>query len=102
VETSLVRFPARRANQLFCIFESGSRSFAKTRTIENIFRTLNPATIELAAREGYSVEFKEVFNWGSTDKYAKTMTGQLRAKSVNQQNKRKFGVKKGQRAYDEA
>jgi hypothetical protein len=29
--------------------------------------------MELAAREGSSLEFKEAFNWGSKDKYAKTM-----------------------------
>ena len=49
------------------------REIDHNKNIENIFRTLNPATMELAAREGPSLEFKEAFNWASKDRYAKTM-----------------------------
>ncbi len=49
------------------------REIDHNKNIENIFRTLSPATMELAAREGSSLEFKEAFNWASKDKYAKTM-----------------------------
>jgi hypothetical protein len=38
-----------------------------------IFRTLDAKTLALSARESSAVEFKENFNWGSKDKYAKTM-----------------------------
>ena len=49
------------------------REIDHNKNIENIFRTLNQGTMELAARESSSLEFKEAFNWGSKDKYAKTM-----------------------------
>lgn len=49
------------------------RGIDHSKNIENIFRSLNPGTMELAAREGSWLEFKEAFNWGSKDKYAKTM-----------------------------
>ena len=37
------------------------REFDHNKSIENIFRTLNPATMDLAAREGSSLEFKVKF-----------------------------------------
>ena len=42
-------------------------------TLQKIFATLDPKTLRLSSRESSTVEFKESFNWGSKDKYAKAM-----------------------------
>lgn len=41
--------------------------------IAKLFSSVVPSTLRFTAREGVSVEFKESFNWGSKDKYAKVM-----------------------------
>lgn len=40
---------------------------------EQIFASLDSSTFRLSARESSTVEFKESFNWGSKDKYAKSI-----------------------------
>jgi hypothetical protein len=45
-----------------------------TKDIECIFESLESDTLKLSSRESSTVEFKESFNWGSKDKYAKSMT----------------------------
>ncbi len=41
--------------------------------VKQIFKTLDLITFRLLSRETNVVEFKESFNWGSKDKYARTM-----------------------------
>jgi hypothetical protein len=41
--------------------------------LEAIFQSLDADTFRLSAREASSVEFKETFNWGSRDRYARTI-----------------------------
>lgn len=44
-----------------------------TKKAEQIFASLDPSTYRLAARESNTIEFKESFNWGSKDRYAKSI-----------------------------
>lgn len=41
--------------------------------IDQIFRSLDPSTFKLTARETSQVEFKENFNWANKDKYVRSM-----------------------------
>lgn len=42
-------------------------------SLQKILATLHPETLKLSSRESSTVEFKEAFNWGGKDKYAKAM-----------------------------
>jgi hypothetical protein len=44
-----------------------------TQKAEHVFASLVPSTLKLTARESGTIEFKESFNWGSKDKYAKSI-----------------------------
>jgi hypothetical protein len=45
----------------------------QNKDIERIFESVESDTCKLNSRESSTVEFKESFNWGSKDKYAKSM-----------------------------
>ncbi|HWC58021.1 MAG TPA: hypothetical protein VG621_03695 [Candidatus Paceibacterota bacterium] len=42
------------------------------KNLAKIFKNVDPITHIFSARETGSVEFKESFNWGNKDEYAKT------------------------------
>jgi Putative DNA-binding domain len=41
--------------------------------LDRVFVTVDPATLAMSSHESTSIEFKESFNWGSKDKYARAM-----------------------------
>jgi predicted HTH transcriptional regulator len=44
-----------------------------TKNIDRVFESLDASTLSLKSRESSTIEFKESFNWGSKEKYAKSL-----------------------------